>query len=115
MTDVSALTHTGICEISPYQPGKPTEELERELGITGAIKLASNENPMGPSPKVKEALAGLLDDVALYPDANGFYLKNKLVKYWGIKSEQIDFCKGHLELEGLKVISVCWDFNFVAN
>ena len=55
--DYLALTHAGIRALHPYQPGKPIEELERELGLTDIIKLASNENPNGPSAAVLQALA----------------------------------------------------------
>jgi len=55
-TDMKKLVRDGIEQLVPYPPGKPIEELERELGITGSIKLASNENPLGPSPKAMEAI-----------------------------------------------------------
>lgn len=61
-----------------YQPGKPVEELERELGITGAIKVASNENPLGPSPRALAAVADALPQLHLYPDAGGFVLRRAL-------------------------------------
>lgn len=61
-----------------YQPGKPVEELERELGITGAIKVASNENPLGPSPRALAAVAEALPSLHLYPDAGGFTLRRAL-------------------------------------
>jgi histidinol-phosphate aminotransferase len=73
-----------IREIAPYQPGKPISELERELGITDIIKLASNENPLGSSPRAMQAVRGVLDDVALYPDGNGYELKQALVRKLGI-------------------------------
>lgn len=61
-----------------YQPGKPVEELERELGITGAVKVASNENPLGPSPRALAAVAQALPQLHLYPDAGGFTLRRAL-------------------------------------
>ncbi|NIP38167.1 MAG: histidinol-phosphate transaminase [Candidatus Dadabacteria bacterium] len=67
-----------VRDLVPYLPGKPVEELQRELGITGAVKLASNENPIGPSPKAIAAIAGKLNDVNRYPDGDSFYLKNEL-------------------------------------
>ncbi|MBN2654860.1 MAG: histidinol-phosphate transaminase [Nitrospirae bacterium] len=70
-----------VAGISPYVPGKPLKELERELGISGSIKLASNENPLGPSPKALAAISEYLKDpseLGRYPDASGFYLKNAL-------------------------------------
>ncbi|MBA0901927.1 MAG: histidinol-phosphate transaminase [Candidatus Nitrotoga sp.] len=64
--------------IAPYQPGKPIAELERELGISDIIKLASNENPLGTSPLAVAAMHEAIDDVARYPDGNGFQLKEAL-------------------------------------
>jgi histidinol-phosphate aminotransferase len=92
-----------IKSISPYVPGKPIEELERELGISGSIKLASNENPLGPSPKavnaVKKALAGL----NRYPDGSGFYLSQALAKHLGVDLSQIILGNGSNELIELAV------------
>jgi histidinol-phosphate aminotransferase len=67
-----------IRTLDVYQPGKPVEELERELGITGAIKVASNENPLGPSPRALAAVADALPSLHLYPDAGGFRLRRAL-------------------------------------
>ena len=72
-----------VSRIKPYVPGKPIKELERELGITECIKLASNENPSGPSPKAVAALKKCLDnagELCRYPDGNGYYLKAALSK-----------------------------------
>lgn len=76
--DIATLAAPGVRAIAPYQPGKPIEELEREYGIVRAIKLASNENPLGPSPKALAAARAALAGVALYPDGNGFALKRRL-------------------------------------
>ena len=76
--DIASLAAPGARAIAPYQPGKPIEELERELGIQHAVKLASNENPLGPSPLALAAVRAALDGVALYPDGSGFLLKRKL-------------------------------------
>ena len=73
-----SLAVPGVRELKPYTPGKPTSELEREYGVTESIKLASNENPLGASPKAIEAIKGELDDLWLYPDANGFELKQAI-------------------------------------
>jgi histidinol-phosphate aminotransferase len=67
-----------VSAIRPYVPGKPVEELERELGIKGSIKLASNENPLGPSPLALEAIKDSGKDLNRYPDGGGYYLKNML-------------------------------------
>ena len=78
MKDPSRLVHKGIQQLTPYVPGKPIEELEREFGVTGAIKMASNENPLGPSPKALEAIKRTLPSLHRYPDADAFELKQKL-------------------------------------
>lgn len=71
----------GVRALHPYEPGKPISELERELGITGIIKLASNENPLGTSPKALAAMRACLDETALYPDGNAFALKRALAEH----------------------------------
>ena len=73
-----------IRAIAPYQPGKPITELERELGISGIVKLASNENPLGASPKAIAAMHEAIRTIALYPDGNGFELKDALSKRYGV-------------------------------
>ena len=84
MVDFLKLAQPGITELSPYQPGKPVEELERELGIADIIKLASNENPLGPSPVVTASIAGQLAELARYPDGSAYQLKDKLQARFGI-------------------------------
>jgi histidinol-phosphate aminotransferase len=74
------LAAPGVRGLKPYQPGKPIEELERELGIQNIIKLASNENPLGPSPKALAAAQQALADCWLYPDGAGFALKRALAE-----------------------------------
>jgi histidinol-phosphate aminotransferase len=69
-----------IQTLVPYPPGKPIEELERELGISNSIKLASNENPLGPSPKAVAAIADMLGGLHRYPDGSGYYLRRKLAE-----------------------------------
>jgi histidinol-phosphate aminotransferase len=69
-----------VLGIQPYVPGKPLEELERELGIANSIKLASNENPVGPSPKALEAIRSSFSDINRYPDGAGYYLKKVLAE-----------------------------------
>ncbi|MHB1189038.1 histidinol-phosphate transaminase [Thiobacillus sp.] len=77
--------------IAPYQPGKPISELARELGLNEAdiVKLASNENPLGPSPRALAAAQDALYDMALYPDGAGFALKTKLSEKLGVAANQI--------------------------
>jgi histidinol-phosphate aminotransferase len=84
--------------IAPYQPGKPIAELERELGITGIVKLASNENPLGASPKAVEAMHEAIKTIALYPDGNGFELKDALVKRYGVALNNIVLGNGSNDL-----------------
>lgn len=74
----------GVADLMPYVPGKPVEELGRELGIGDSIKLASNENPLGPGPGVKQLLAARLDELARYPDGGGFSLRRKLARHHGV-------------------------------
>lgn len=78
-----------IRAIAPYQPGKPISELERELGITGIVKLASNENPLGASPNAIAAARAALDEIGLYPDGNGYALKDALVQRYGVAHNQV--------------------------
>jgi len=78
-----------IRAIAPYQPGKPISELERELGITGIVKLASNENPLGCSPLAVAAMHEAIKTIALYPDGNGFELKDALSKRYGVEHASI--------------------------
>lgn len=78
----------------PYQPGKPIDELQREFGLTNIVKLASNENPLGPSEKVKEAIQSAIKDVSLYPDGNGFYLKKALSEKLGVNPDMITLGNG---------------------
>jgi histidinol-phosphate aminotransferase len=78
-----------VKEIAPYVPGKPIEEVERELGIKGAVKMASNENPLGTAPEVQRAISEMIAKVALYPDANAFYLREALATELRLPMEQI--------------------------
>ncbi len=85
----SELAPSYIRAIAPYQPGKPIAELERELGITGIVKLASNENPLGCSPRAVAAMQEAIKTIALYPDGNGFDLKEALRKRYGVEHARI--------------------------
>lgn len=84
--------------IAPYQPGKPISELERELGITGIVKLASNENPLGASPAAIAAIQTTAKHIALYPDGNGFELKDALVKRYNVTHANITLGNGSNDL-----------------
>jgi histidinol-phosphate aminotransferase len=81
--DLSQLAVPAVLGIAPYVPGKPLEELEREYGIRDSIKLASNENPLGPGPQARAAMADAIANVGLYPDGNGFALKQALARKHG--------------------------------
>jgi histidinol-phosphate aminotransferase len=94
----SELTPNYIRAIAPYQPGKPISELERELGITDIVKLASNENPLGASPKAIAAARDALNEISLYPDGNGFALKAALVARYGVAIEQVFLGNGSNDL-----------------
>lgn len=97
MTDFLKLANPGVAGLHPYQAGKPIEELERELGVSNIIKLASNENPLGPPAKAIEAMQAELADVWLYPDGNGFALKEKLAALHGVAMNQITLGNGSSE------------------
>ncbi len=92
-----------IRSISPYVPGKPIEELERELGISGSIKLASNENPLGPSPKAIAAVKKAVEGLNRYPDGSGFYLSQTLAKKYEVDISQIVLGNGSNELIELAI------------
>jgi histidinol-phosphate aminotransferase len=92
-----------IRRLVPYLPGKPIEEVEREYGITNSVKLASNENPLGPSPKAIRAIRDKLDQLHLYPDGDSFYLKSALANKLAISPEQLIFGNGSNELIELAV------------
>lgn len=97
MTDANrflAAAVPGVRALRPYEPGKPIAELERELGISDIIKLASNENPLGPSPKALAAVGNALADLALYPDGNGFALKEALAARHGVGMDQLTLGSG---------------------
>ncbi len=91
-----------IENLTPYPPGKPIEELERELGIVGSIKLASNENPLGPSPKAIRAIKENINNIHRYPDGSSYYLRQKLAKKFGLPMSKIILGNGSNEL--IKVI-----------
>ncbi|HAA38390.1 MAG TPA: histidinol-phosphate transaminase, partial [Firmicutes bacterium] len=87
-----------ILEIKPYVPGKPVEEVERELGISDVIKLASNENPLGPSPAAVRALQETMGKVSLYPDGNCYYLKETLAAKLGVEPANLIVGNGSDEI-----------------
>ncbi len=95
MNKFEKLAVGGVQALQAYQPGKPIDELEREYGVSSIVKLASNENPLGPSPRVVEALQNSLQVLTRYPDGNGFDLKQALAtKYVDISVDNITLGNG---------------------
>ncbi|MGD2074767.1 MAG: histidinol-phosphate transaminase [Gammaproteobacteria bacterium] len=88
------LAAPGVQALQPYTPGKPLAELQREYGIVDAVKLASNENPLGPSPRVPEVLQAGFGELARYPDGNGFALKAALAERHGVAPHNITLGNG---------------------
>ena len=98
MQDLRQLASAAVRGIAPYVPGKPLEELEREYGVKDSVKLASNENPLGPSPKVLAAIAQASAELGLYPDGNGFRLKQAIAQHMRCAMEQITLGNGSNDL-----------------
>jgi histidinol-phosphate aminotransferase len=98
-----SLANEHILGIAPYEPGKPIEELERELMIQSPIKLASNENPLPPSDRVQKAIIAALSSLDRYPDGSGFYLRQALAKKHGVMPDQVVLGNGSNELIELLV------------
>ena len=99
-----------IYKINPYIPGKPIEEVEREKGIKNIVKLASNENPLGPSPLALKAIKASIKNLNRYPDGSGFYLKQELVNFFGeqrLTAENFILGNGSNELIDIAVRTFC--------
>ncbi len=103
-TQWESLANQHILGIAPYEPGKPIEELERELGIHDAIKLASNENPLPPSDRVQKAIVAALSTLNRYPDGGGFYLRQALAKKHGVTPEHVVLGNGSKRPGGEAVV-----------
>lgn len=88
----------GVQKLIPYTTGKTIAELERALGLTKIVKLASNENPLGPSPKALSIIQKALTDLSRYPDGNGYALKQALAKKWHVSVNQITLGNGSNEI-----------------
>jgi histidinol-phosphate aminotransferase len=93
--------HPDIQSLSPYVPGKPIEELQREFGLARVIKLASNENPLGPSPKAVAALTECNETLHRYPDGGAYRLRQALADRWKVTSEHVILGNGSDEILGL--------------
>src|SRR3990167_3987081 len=93
--------HPDIASLSSYVPGKPIEELQRELGLARVIKLASNENPLGPSPKALAALSEGTATLHRYPDGGAFRLREALADRLKVTVDQVILGNGSDEILGL--------------
>ena len=100
---MKALIRKSVLAVNPYVAGKPIEETKRQLGLKKVIKLASNENPWGPSPKAINAIKKSLSAVNRYPDAQGFYLKKRLAKIFSLIPENFVLGNGSDELIDLVI------------
>ncbi len=98
MMNFPPASRPAIRNIIPYEPGKPISEVQREYGLSDVIKLASNENPLGPSPKALAAVRAALPEMHLYPDGGGYLLKSKLSEKLGLPRSQILLGNGSAEL-----------------
>lgn len=92
------LTRPCVRGLTPYSPGKPIEEVQREFGLTDIIKLASNENPLGPSPKAVEAIRRAAQEVRLYPDNDCYHLRRAVARHLGVEVSQVLLGHGSDEL-----------------
>jgi histidinol-phosphate aminotransferase len=92
--DFLSLAAPGVRTLQPYQPGKPESELRREYGLSDIVKLASNENPLGPSPRALTAVRDALSGLARYPDGNGFELKSALAAKLGLSLSMLTLGNG---------------------
>lgn len=106
--DFLQLARQPVQQLSPYVPGKPVEELARELDLNPSdiVKLASNENPLGPSLKALEAINKALPELTRYPDGNGFILKEALAQHYGLSMEQITLGNGSNDV--LELVAKAW-------
>jgi len=98
MKNLIQLATAGVQALKPYQPGKPLQQLEREYGIRDAVKLASNENPLGPGSLAVQVLRSQLDQLSRYPDGNGFALKAALAEKYSLDASQITIGNGSNEI-----------------
>ena len=98
MAQISQLARSAIADIIPYEPGKPISEVQREYGLTDVIKLASNENPLGPSPKAIKAVQNALLELNRYPDGGAYHLKQKLSKRLDVSPNQLVVGNGSAEI-----------------
>lgn len=107
-SDFLALALPGVQELSPYVPGKPVDELARDLNLDPAsiVKLASNENPLGASPKALAAIGDQLAELTRYPDGNGFALKQRLAARYRVQPDQVTLGNGSNDI--LELVARAW-------
>ena len=98
MKNINKMARKNILDISPYKPGKPIEEVARELGLKKIIKLASNESPLGPSPEARKAIRSSIKDLSLYPDGSTRMLREAIAETWGIDSGKVLVGNGSNEI-----------------
>ena len=100
MIDPCEFANPQLRDLIPYEPGKPIEDVARELGLDpdNVIKLASNENPLGPSPKAIEAMKSLASDVHVYPDGGGWKLRNAIAEKFSLSMDNIVLGNGSNEI-----------------
>jgi len=103
MIDYGKLAGQKICNLVPYKPGKPVKELERELGISNSVKLASNENPLGCSPKALQAINDFLPEISRYPFGDAYYLREVVAKHYDVSGEKLLFGTGSNEIIELAI------------
>lgn len=97
---IDAYANRFVCDLVAYEPGKPIDETARELGLEPSqiVKVASNENPLGPSPLAKAAMSGALDEAHIYPDGGGFNLRNAVAEMHGVGRENVVLGNGSNEI-----------------
>jgi histidinol-phosphate aminotransferase len=100
MLSVREIANRELLDLVPYEPGKPVDDVARELGLDPAsiIKLASNENPLGPSPRAVEAMREAITKVHFYPDGGGFHLRNAIAQHFGLGRENVVLGNGSNEI-----------------
>jgi len=101
MINPADLVLPSVAALNPYEPGKPIEELQRELGIGEPVKLASNENPLGPSPKALAAIAAALGDLNRYPDGSSWAVRQKIAARHRVDANHIFMAGGSVEVLNL--------------
>ena len=92
--DVEGLMREEVRDLPIYNPGKSPEEVARELGVFGCVKMASNENPLGPSPRAVQAIRDVLHEIHIYPDGNSVELRQALARKHGVAADRIVVCHG---------------------